>query len=123
MGEVYYAPVDVLLSLHDIVVPDILFVSKEHCSIVTKANVQGSPDLLIEVTWDDTRERDEGIKLQRYGLFGVREYWVVDPQRETIKVYRLKESAFQLTADLSKGDTLSTPLLPGLMLPLAKIFL
>ena len=121
LGEIYHAPVDVLLSPHDIVMPDILFISKERLNILTEANVQGTPDLLIEITWDDTRERDEGIKLQRYGLFGVREYWVVDPQREATRVYRLTESGLQLASSLSKEDTLSSPLLPGLTLSVAEV--
>ncbi len=122
LGRVFAAPIDVLLSRHDIVQPDLVFVSKARAGIVEEKNIQGAPDLLIEILSDGTRRIDEGIKLRRYEHFGVREYWLVHPRREDVRVYRLTESGFVLAADLSKGDTLSTPLLPGLMLPLAKVF-
>jgi Uma2 family endonuclease len=120
LGKVFAAPTDVLLSPHDIVQPDLVFVSKERSGLLKK--IQGAPDLLIEILSESTRKLDEGIKLRRYEHFGVREYWLVDPQRETLRVYRLTESGFQLAADLSKDDILSTPLLPGLKLAVADIF-
>ncbi len=122
LGEFLSAPTDVLLSPHDIVQPDHVFVSKTRAGIVKEKNIQGAPDLLIEILSDSTRRIDEGIKLRRYEHFGVREYWLVDPGRETIRVYRLTGSGFEPAADFSTDETLSTPLLPGLMLPLAKIF-
>src|SRR5262249_30441792 len=45
LGKVYFAPVDVLLSKHDIVQPDLLFISNERMPILTEANAQGAPDL------------------------------------------------------------------------------
>ncbi|HVR97645.1 MAG TPA: Uma2 family endonuclease [Thermoanaerobaculia bacterium] len=122
LGSVYAAPIDVLLSPHDIVQPDLVFVSNERAGILKTKNIEGAPDLLIEILSDSTRRIDEGIKLQRYEHFGVREYWLVDPRRETVRIYRLTESGFELAAGLSKDETLSTPLMPGLALPLVKIF-
>jgi Uma2 family endonuclease len=54
----------------------------------------------------------------------VGEYWVVDPDRETVKVYRLVEGSYRRAADLSAdaGDLLTSPLFPGLTIPLAEIF-
>src|SRR5215213_8209437 len=79
LGRVFFAPVDVLLSRHDIVQPDLLFISNERLTVLTEKNVQGAPDLLVEVLSDSTRRIDEGLKLERYELLEVREYWVVDP--------------------------------------------
>ncbi|HVR97646.1 MAG TPA: Uma2 family endonuclease [Thermoanaerobaculia bacterium] len=122
LGEFLSAPIDVRLSPHDIVQPDHVFVSKARAGIVKEKNIQGAPDLLIEILSDSTRRVDEGIKMRRYEHFGVWEYWLVDPRRETIRIYRLTESGFELAADLAKGDTLSTPLLPGLSVPVPDIF-
>jgi Uma2 family endonuclease len=124
LGEVYYAPVDVLLSPHDVAVPDLIFISNERLEILTEKNVQGAPDLVVEILSRSTGHRDRGIKLERYGLFGVREYWLVDPDRETLRVYRHDGARLALTADLSAASeaALSTPLLPGLTIPLRKVF-
>ena len=124
LGEVFYASVDVVLSPHDIVVPDLFYISKERAEIITEKNIQGAPDLIIEIISPGTRLRDEGIKLQSYGASGVGEYWMVYPDREMARVYRREGGRFRLTAELSTaaGDVLTTPLLPGLGIPLAEVF-
>ncbi len=115
---------DVVLSPHDIVEPDLLFISKERAGIITEKNIRGVPDLLVEILSDSTRRRDEGIKLERYDRCGVPEYWMFDPKGKTAKVYRRRGGKLRLVADLSAaaGDVLTTPLLPGLTIPLAEIF-
>jgi Uma2 family endonuclease len=124
LGRVLIAPVDVLLSPHDIVQPDLLFVSTERAHIAKKKYVRGAPDLVVEVLSESTRRRDQALKLHRYERFGVREYWLVDPARATITVYRLREGAFVRAADLSAaaGDVLTTPILPGFEIRLAALF-
>jgi Uma2 family endonuclease len=124
LGHLYTAPVDVLLSRHDVVQPDLVFISSERSDILTEANVQGAPDLVIEILSPSTRKRDEGTKLDRYERFGVQEYWLADPSRGTLTVHRLEEGRFRRTAELNAaaGDILTTPLLPGLRVPLAEIF-
>jgi Uma2 family endonuclease len=124
LGVVLAAPVDVLLSLHDIAQPDLLFISKERMGILTEANIQGAPDLVIEILSGRTRERDEQLKYKRYERFGVREYWLVDPERETVRIFRRQGDRFHLAASLALtgGDLLTTPLLPGLAVPLTAIF-
>ncbi len=122
LGKVYVAPVDVLLSPYDVVQPDVVFVSQERSSILTRNKIQGAPDLLVEILSDSTRKLDEGVKLRRYERFGVREYWLIDPRRESVRIYRLTDSGFQPVARLAKGDALSTPLLPGLAISVADMF-
>ena len=124
LGAVFHAPVDILLSWHDIVVPDLVFVSRERLSILTDANIQGAPDLVAEILSPSTRRVDEGVKLARYERLGVQEYWIADPLQRTVAVHRLEEGHFRqdaaLRADLQ--DVLTTPLLPGLEVRLAEIF-
>ncbi len=74
VGEVFTAPFDVVFSNVDVVEPDLLFVSKERASVLTQANVQGSPDLVVEVRSPSTGRRDETIKLSLYERAGVSEY-------------------------------------------------
>jgi Uma2 family endonuclease len=66
LGKILLAPTDVVLSPHDVVVPDLLFVSSERLDIVAEENVQGAPDLIVEVLSKRTRQRDEGLKLHLY---------------------------------------------------------
>ena len=124
LGEVFAAPYDVILSDIDVVEPDLLFVSTGRAAIITEKNVQGQPDLVVEVLSESTRRTDEVIKRKRYEQFGIKEYWIVDPELETVKIYRMTDKGYVRAAELSKEtkDTLTTPLLPNLSLPLAEIF-
>lgn len=123
LGQVLAAPTDVLLSRHDVLQPDILFISNERASILTEKNIQGAPDLVIEILSPSTRRLDERLKLERYELLGVREYWIVDPAGR-VEVFQVDGEAFRQTAKLSveAEDVLTTPLLPGLQIPLADLF-
>jgi Uma2 family endonuclease len=125
IGQIYYAPFDVILSMFDVVEPDLLYMSNERAAkVLTDANVKGAPELVIEIGSEGTRKRDETIKRRLYERSGVSEYWVVDPEIDVIRVYRRDAKGFgrphELRADA--GDTLTTPLLPGLSLPLSRAF-
>jgi Uma2 family endonuclease len=124
LGLLRYAPTDVLLSEHDIAQPDLLFVSNERAHILTKANIQGAPDLVVEILSDSTRQRDETLKRDLYERFGVLEYWLVDPQRRMVKVFRRSGARFLAPREFlaTAGDVLTTPLLPGFEIPVREIF-
>jgi Uma2 family endonuclease len=124
LGVVVISPFDVLLSKHDVVIPDLLFVRKERMEVIGERYLEGAPDLTVEVLSKSTRHRDERLKLKRYELFGVQEYWLLDPVRKTARIYRQDGERLHLAAALSSaaGDALSSPLFPGLEVPLAEIF-
>ncbi len=124
LGELLAAPIDVLLSKHDVVQPDLIFISRARAAIITEKNIHGAPDLAIEILSERTRLHDEHLKRQRYEELGVREYWLVDRFRKMIQIYRRNGGRFELAAELSgeANDVLTTPLLPGLRLPLAEVF-
>lgn len=123
-GEVFCAPFDVVLSKTDVVQPDLLFISRERMDIVGEANVQAAPDLVVEILSESTRRIDEIVKRKRYEHFGVKEYWIVDPVLESIKIYRREGGAFTRVAELSMetGGRIETPLLPGLAIDVEQIF-
>jgi Uma2 family endonuclease len=125
LGTLYFAPLDVVLSHHDVVEPDLLYVSAARSAILTEPNVQGAPDLVVEILSPSTRSRDERLKRDLYDRAGVAEYWIVDPEAETVKAFRRGERGLfgrPLLLTLRDGDTLSTPLLPGLEVSLAAVF-
>lgn len=124
IGRVFGSPLDVVFSDFDVVEPDVQFISRARQEILTKQNVRGAPDLVVEVGSPSTRKRDETIKRRLYERFAVSEYWVIDPELDTIEVYRRVGERYMRTAELSleNGDVLTTPLLPGAEFPLSKIF-
>ena len=117
LGEIFYAPLDALLSEFDIVVPDLLYLSRERARFLTEKNLQGPPDFVIEILSPSTRSRDERLKRDLYERVGVQEYWLVNPLRDVIHVYRLDETQrFTAAESYARGDLLTTRLLPGLQL-------
>jgi Uma2 family endonuclease len=125
IGEVFFAPFDVVFSHVDIVEPDLLYLSNERAEqALTPQHVRGVPELVVEIASPGTRKRDETIKRRLYERMGVTEYWIVDPKRDVVRVYRRDGDAFARAVELSReaGDSISTSLLPGLELPLARIF-
>jgi Uma2 family endonuclease len=86
-GMVLLAPFDVIFTKWDVVEPDLLFIAQEQLDILTDKNVQGSPALMIEMLSRGTRKVDEGAKLRLFDRGGVREYWLVDPDRNRVTVF------------------------------------
>jgi Uma2 family endonuclease len=125
LGEVFVAPVDVYFSEHDVVEPDVLYVSSGNAHRVQELFVDGAPDLVVEVVSPSSRHIDKVRKLRLYEAHGVKEYWLAYPKTDTIEVYRrTADGRLELQASLSlaAGDVLETPLLPGLRIPLGEIF-
>ena len=102
--------------------PDILFVSNDRREIMTPANIQGAPDLVVEILSPSTRRNDRGHKLDVYSRYGVREYWIVDPDAGLVEVLSAGDSGLALAATFSLEDVLTSPLLPGLAVELDQIF-
>jgi len=117
-GEVFVASFDVVLSLFDVVEPDIIYVSAERAGRVTEKNVQGAPDLVVEVFSQSNAEIDRTTKLRLYARYGVLEYWLIDPDECTAEVYRREPQGFEHVASLQPADSLTSPLLPGFSVPL-----
>lgn len=101
--------------------PDLVIILNESRDIVGTVRVEGAPDIIAEILSTD-RGRDLGYKRRIYAEAGVREYWPIDPRNDTVTRLELQDGEYVQRAVLEAGDTLSTPLLPGLSIPLASIF-
>ena len=124
-GQVFAAPLDVLLSAYDIVEPDLLVVTGDQTGILTEKNVQGPPALVIEVLSKSTRKRDAQTKRRLFERTGVREYWLVDPELDAVQVFRpTAEGRLARVAELTAedGGMVTTPLLPGCQIDLRELF-
>jgi Uma2 family endonuclease len=122
LGLVLSAPTDIVFSRINIVQPDIIFIAKLRLHIVTEMNITGAPDLLIEILSPSTADVDRDIKRKLYARFGVKEYWIVYPEERFVAVYRARQRQFPPRPRIVH-DTLESPLLPGLQISLAELFM
>jgi Uma2 family endonuclease len=122
VGIVIHAPCDVVLSQFDVLQPDIFFISTGRLAVIGEKYISDAPDLVVEVLSPGTRKRDRFIKSKRYARFGVREMWIADPQKKTIEVFVNTEEGFRREALHAGDEVLRSPLLPGLEVPLARVF-
>ncbi|MBI2264963.1 MAG: Uma2 family endonuclease [Armatimonadetes bacterium] len=119
---VYDAPVDVVFSDETAVQPDILVISKERKNIITKEHIRGAPDLIIEILSPHSLERDRIIKKKLYGKFGVREYWIVDPESQSIEVLVWKQKGLKTWRTFPKGSIASSFLFKDVKFAVDDIF-
>lgn len=118
-GRVVLSPFDVVLTDHDVVQPDLVFLSDDALDVLTPANIRGRPTWVIEVLSDPRRDRR--LKLDLYAREGIPEYWLVDPDQDHVEV-RLLTGHTYLEPDIVRPPgRLSPRALPGLDLDLAWI--
>ena len=110
-GTVFLSPLDVVLSQHRVVQPDLLFISKANSDII-QDRIRGVPDLVVEVI-SQTWKRDRVEKKALYEQFGVSEYWIVDPESRAIEVFSLVKGVYQLHSKGTETSSAKSRLLSG----------
>ena len=121
-AEVYMDITTILsVSLQNAVEPDLVVILSGRSDIGGRIHVEGVPDIAVEILSSD-RSHDLVYKRRIYAEAGVKEYWIVDPRHDTVLPLALQDGAYAERQPLGPGDTLSTPLLPGLAIPLADLF-
>ncbi len=117
-GQVYIAPVDVVFDALNVVQPDVLWIAPDgRCQPDGTKRLAGAPDLIVEVLSPGSIRHDRTIKFLLYERFGVREYWLVDPTRRFLEVWRLEEGMYRLQGSYGAGETFVSPVLDRLPLP------
>ena len=122
LGEILYSPIDVYFSEEDVFQPDIIFISKERLNIIGETKIEGAPDLIIEILSPSTAYYDLGRKYEVYEKNGVKEYWIVHPERKSIEIYQNQEGQFKLIQMAKEKDTVNSSLFKDFELNLEKIF-
>ena len=122
LGTVFNAPTDVVLAGTNIVQPDIVFVSHESAHIIEENDIQGAPDLVVEVLSPSTASRDRGYKRTLYARHGVKEYWMAGVESATITVLVLGEQGFEVYGTFGEGETFSSPTLEGFEVDIDVVF-
>jgi Uma2 family endonuclease len=113
LGEVFHAPMDVILDKHNVVQPDILFIANNNSNIITKKCIEGTPDLVVEIISPSSYYRDQVEKKELYEKFGVKEYWIIDPANKVIEIFTLKETKYILHAFIAEEGKVASALLQG----------
>lgn len=121
LGVVLAAPMDVLLAPTSVVQPDLLFISKERLGIITEANIQGSPDLVVELLSPSTAAIDRGGKMALYARYGVSHYWILDARHLSLETYEIRDGEYELISQFKKDDPVKLRLFPDLTISLAEL--
>ncbi|HEX9695935.1 MAG TPA: Uma2 family endonuclease [Actinomycetota bacterium] len=119
-GEVFLAPMDVLFSNDSVIEPDLFFIPSDSSEIITRANIQGVPALVIEVMSDARIDRIR--KRDLYAEFGVPEYWIVDPEADRVEVYTMRDGGYGKPAIVEPGETLTCDAIGGFTLDVTTLF-
>ena len=122
LGEVLFAPCDVIFSSINVMQPDIIFISNENLKILTEKNIQGAPDLIIEILSPYSTDNDRIYKKMVYEKFGVKEYWIVDPVEKNIEIWTRKTKKFELLSKTKQHESIQSLLLEDLKFELSDIF-
>ncbi|HVE70201.1 MAG TPA: Uma2 family endonuclease [Thermoanaerobaculia bacterium] len=114
-GEVWFAPLDFVLSRENVLEPDLAVILSERASIVGERNVEGAPDIAIEVLSAGTRRKDRVVKRRLYEQYGVGEIWLVDPHDRSVTIIRGG-------VEIVVTDAITSPLLPRFTMPVRDVF-
>ena len=125
--KVFYAPFDVHFykkefNTPDVMQPDLLIACDLEDNINEKGRYMGIPTLCIEILSKSTRSKDMVDKLNTYMLSGVREFWIVDPNKQSVLVYGFKDFEIDEYTTYKLGDTLISYFFEGLEIVVNEIF-
>ena len=122
-GLVFGVPIDIVFSEHNVVQPDVVFFRQERRHLIDMmAATRAAPDLAVEVLSRGTEARDRGRKMQLLARFGVPEYWIVDPVKNTLEIYVLRGPAYERVVAHDEHQRVESPTLPDLSFPAARVF-
>ena len=121
LGEVVASPIDMVLSPHRAVQPDVAFIATARLGIIQRV-IRGPADLVAEVVSLEGRSRDPIEKRDLYEQHGVKEYWIIDPEPETVEVLALMNGRYELVKRSRPGDTAASQLLPGFKVAVDYLF-
>ncbi len=119
--HVICSPIDVVFANDSVTQPDVIAIKSERRSIIGEKNIQGAPNLVVEVLSEGTRQMDEIVKRKLYERFGVDEYWIVDPERELVKIHRREGTAFAGATEI-RGGAITSPQFTGFTLDVTDVF-
>jgi Uma2 family endonuclease len=121
LGKLLFAPMDVIFNDNDTMQPDLLFVSNERLSIVDR-QIKGAPDFLVEILSDGNTTKEMSYKKHIFETHGVREYWLINLNKQTISQYENIEDEFVIRNKIQKDGSLKSVVIEGFTLKASDIF-
>ncbi|MDB5281456.1 MAG: hypothetical protein JWO06_531 [Bacteroidota bacterium] len=121
-GTTIHGPLDVVLNHQNVVIPDIIFISKENSGIIGEKAIKGVPDLIVEVVSPGYVKYDREKKLRLYEKFGVKEYWIVKPGNELVEVLTLENKKYQQYSYAEIKGKVKSKIVKGFEVSLKEIF-
>lgn len=124
VGEIFHAPLDVVLNDFNSPQPDVIFIRNERRNIIDEHEqvIMGTPDLLVEIISTGSIKRDRIEKKDLYEQFGVAEFWIVDPNNRSVEVYQLTENRYKVFAFAAESGKVQSSVFSGFELDVAEIF-
>mgnify|MGYP001583726496 FL=1 len=123
IGIVLYSPIDIYLGEENACQPDIVFISKEREGIIKEDGIYGPPDLIVEILSPSTAYYDIKKKFKVYERYGVKEYWIVDPEMKGMEIFLLKPNGeFELSSKRYEAGAVKSIIIDGLEINLKEIF-
>ena len=116
IGEVLYAPLDVILSDTSIVQPDIVYLDPARLGSLSRRGVEGPPTLVVEILSPTTTLIDRSTKHQLYARYGVPFFWLVDPEGRTVNAFVLGPQGYSLAVRAFGNDPVNPPPFPDINL-------
>ena len=115
-GEARFAPTGLRFDDGNSFEPDLFWVGPNNMNCVLEPDGRywrGAPDLVIEILSPSTASNDRGLKYETYERFGVREYWLVDPDAKFTEVYRHDGTKFARHGVFKAGQSFASAVLNG----------
>ncbi|HXV84026.1 MAG TPA: Uma2 family endonuclease [Candidatus Binatia bacterium] len=121
IGRLLLAPTDVILAAATIVQPDLVFVGSDRSQVITTRGVEGAPTLVVEILSPATHRIDRVTKAQLYAKHNVPNYWLIDPDQQTLEAYELVTDHYDLAASASDAEVFALSIFPGLSIQLSDL--
>lgn len=123
LGKILVAPVDVVLSDDNAVIPDIIFIKKERKDIIKEKNIHGIPDFVVEIL-STNKKRDLKDKMELYETYQLQEYWVINPFEDEVMIYSFnrQEGKFNEPARFKKAENVSSQVIKDFQVKVIDIF-
>ena len=122
LGTTISSPVDVRLSPHDVVEPDVVFIARGREALLDGKFIDGVPDLVIEVLSPSTQRKDLVPKRALYAWARINEYWIADPANKTLTILRLDRNVNTYVPVLLQGNMIESNVVAGLRIDPQQLF-
>jgi Uma2 family endonuclease len=121
-GRVFVAPIDVFLDDYNVPQPDLIFISEAKKGIITQDGIMGVPDLVVEVISPSSWRRDRFEKMKLYKKYEIPEFWLIDPQNQSIEVFTYADNDFDVFSLGVETDEIQSKVLDGFSIKVKTIF-